>query len=163
MTQRLKPGTVSWPTIAAWAVDFPTRDPRRFICVVQQGDGNFQVLRTESPEDCENKSGTSLFQSGFSLEQPSEKYYTRLQRDGNLITRTTDRKKTVWKTCSAQANADDEFSLVLNEDETLSILSSDGSEIWNSETDETCYIDRPLVLMSSASGGRNIHRAPQPA
>ena len=133
-----------------------------FICVIQQGDGNFRVLRSQNPGDCENKVGNSIFKSGFSLKQPNgETYYTRLQRDGNLLTQTSDRKKTVWKTCSNQPNTNDEYALVLNADDSLSILTSDGNEIWNSETDEPCNVDRPLVLMSSASGGRNIveHRS----
>ena len=128
----------------------------RLICIVQQNDGNFRVLRVEDPGDCEDNSGTLIFDSGFSLKLPSnEKYYTRLQRDGNLVTRKSDSRKVVWKTCSAQGGMNDEVSLVLNENNSLSILSSIGDEIWNSEIDKSCYIGRPLILMTTAPGGQN--------
>lgn len=127
----------------------------RLICLVQQGDGNFKVLRTDTVEDCQANIGRRVWSSGFQLDLPSAQYYTRMQRDGNLITRMINPRKTVWKTCSQQLGVDNAFSLVYNADETISILSSIGDEIWNSERDESCFIDRPLVLMSSAPGGQN--------
>jgi len=79
------------------------------------------------------------------------KYFTKLQPDGNLLTQEIDSGTAVWKTCSEQGNVSEDFWLVLNADDTLSILNKNGSTIWNSAADETCFYcyNRPLVLTSS--------------
>jgi hypothetical protein len=65
-------------------------------------------------------------------------------------------KNGFWQTCSAQGDVSDDFSLVLNEDNMLSILNPEWGEIWSSATDETCCVDcSMLVLLSSAPDGHD--------
>lgn len=122
-----------------------------FICLFQQGDGNIRILRSNSQDDCNNNVGTLIYHSGFSLEldNSNETYYTRLQHNGQLITRTTVSDKGVWKTHSSQGDVTEEFWLVLNEDDTLSILDANDTTIWNSATGKTRVYDRPLALMET--------------
>jgi len=135
-----------------WTAGYdPTTDT--FICLVQQADGNFRVLRSSTQEDCDKNKGDLVYHSRFSMPKlPNNEqyeYFTKLQRDGNLLTRKKDSGTAVWKTCSQQGNVSEDFWLVLNADETLSILNKNKSIIWNSAVDETCFYNRPLVLMSS--------------
>lgn len=120
------------------------------ICLFQQGDGNFRVLRSASHDDCSNNLGDLIYHSGFSLPYDiSDTYYTKLQVDGNLITRKETSNDWVWKSHSGQGDIDENFRLVLNADDTLSILDENEGTIWNSVTHETRTYKRPLVLMRS--------------
>ena len=84
--------------------------------------------------------GKVIFRSGYSLNLPNkEKYFTKLQRDGNLITFTSQSEEWVWKTCSSQGSVSQDFFLVVDKDDTLSIINKAGKRIWNSAFDETCF------------------------
>lgn len=124
-----------------------------YICLYLQGDGNFRVLRSDSQEDCNDNIGEFMYHSGFSLPLPGspESYYTRMQHNGQLITRQRLSNKAVWKTDSKQ-NTKEKFSLVLNQNDTLSILDQNGTEIWNSANGKTSVYDRPLTLMRTYPG-----------
>ena len=114
-------------------------DADTFICLFLQGDGNLRILRVDSPEDCENNTGDLLYHSGFSLPLNDETYYTRLQQDGNMVTRKTDSNQWVWKTDSSQGRqVVESFWLVLNCDDSISIIN------------ERC--DRCLEFQSRYSG-----------
>jgi outer membrane protein assembly factor BamB len=110
------------------------------VCLVQQGDGNFRVVRASG---CGSNAGTLLFHSELSKELANgETYFTVLQRDGNLVTRKEFSGDWAWSSCSSQGDIPqdwDEYVLVLLDDNSLSILSStSGETIWNSMSDPSC-------------------------
>lgn len=126
----------------------PEPDSTTFICLVQEIDGNFRVLRSLSESSCDNNEGQVLYESSIHLPlaDPYE-YFTRMQWNGNLFTRkydtTSERGEKgnigVWKTISPEAFDHKAFALVLNEDDTLSIVLENTTTIWNSATGEVCY------------------------
>lgn len=123
----------------------PERDSDTFICLVQEIDGNFCVRRSLSAEDCQNEVGDIIYESGIHLPLSDEtyEYFTRMQWSGNLFTRKFDNEREsgsigVWKTISPQWFDHKAFALVLNDDDTLSILFENTTSIWNSATGETC-------------------------
>lgn len=120
----------------------------KYICLFQQGDGNFRVLRSATIQDCEDNVGTLLYHSDFSVPG-SGPYFTSMQVDGNLITRKQVNEQWVWKTHSSQGMIEERFCLVLNADGTLSILDENDNTIWNSEMDEVRFFNRPLRLMTT--------------
>lgn len=124
-----------------------------YICLFQQGDGNFRVLRSATTNSCENNQGELIYHSQFSLVLgKNEMYFTSMQVDGNLLTRKASSLDYVWKTRSSQGDIVESFRLVLNKDDTLSILDGNDTTIWNSATDETRYFNRPLSLMTTLPG-----------
>lgn len=94
-------------------------------------------------DDCENNTGSLIFHSDLVYTLPNnEKYWTHLQRDGNLVTRRELSKKWEWATCSGQgAEVFEEFSLVLTSNDTLQIVDESGMIIWDSVLDESCFKD----------------------
>ena len=127
----------------------PEPDADTLICLFVQGDANFRILRVDSQEDCENNIGDLLYHSGFSLLTSNETYYTRLQQDGNIVTRKTGSNQWVWKTDSSQGEVVESFWLVLNCNDSVSIVNEDGTDIWNSNRDTPEVFNRPLTLMKS--------------
>lgn len=91
--------------------------------------------------NCGNNEGTLIYHSGLvQTLRNNEKYWTHLQRDGNLVTRREVSKRWEWATCSGQGqDAKEDFSLVLTASDTLAILSEDGTQIWESSNDATCF------------------------
>lgn len=127
----------------------PEGNTGNVICLFQQGDGNFRILRSASSTDCQNNVGILIFHSGFSCEN-GEEYFTKLQVDGNLVTRkVVNEDHWVWKSDSSQGEIVKYFRLVLNADDTLSILDKNGTQIWNSGVDDTVFWNRPLTLMTT--------------
>lgn len=125
----------------------PEPNSDTFICLVQEIDGNFRVLRSLSQADCENSNGDVLYESGvhLPLSDPTyEEYFTRMQWSGNLFTRkfvTAEGEKGsigVWKTISPEWYDHKAFTLVLNNDDTLSILFENTTSIWDSPMGATC-------------------------
>mmetsp|Transcript_20391 Transcript_20391/g.36993 ORF Transcript_20391/g.36993 Transcript_20391/m.36993 type:complete len:336 (+) Transcript_20391:248-1255(+) len=134
-----------------------------FICLIQQETGNFRILRSLSPVDCNMNVGTLIYQSGVHIPIPQgQQYYTRMQWNGNLYTRTyagdNENDSTgVWKTVSPENYDHKPFYLVLNQDDRLDIQDENSTSIWNSwngesciTTDtwgESCGLHRPLALL----------------
>ena len=135
------------------------------ICLFQQVNGNFRILRSLSPADCNKNVGTLLYQSGVRIPVPSgQQYFTRMQWNGNLYTRTyvgddENDSKGVWKTVSPENYDHKPFFLVLNDDDSLDILDENDTSIWNSVNGETCIatdtwgescgIHRPMPLLKT--------------
>lgn len=128
-------------------------DHRRdsFICLFQQGDGNFRILRSPSVSACHKNAGKLLFHSGFHQEYSgfnNGRFYTLLQGDGNLITRSWWNREWIWKSCSnGEAGR---YSLVLHSDDSLSIVDASGRKIWE-PANEGCVAPTrdPIVLMAT--------------
>ena len=134
-------------------------DPQQtdtYICLFQQGDGNLRILRSSSVEECNNNSGDLIYHTNFSRDlagPDGHRYFTQLQRDGNLVTRKVSSLEWVWSTCSESQIGD--YSLVLNPDDTLSIFDENGQKTWDSSANvESCVAPSrdPIVLLQATDG-----------
>ena len=119
-----------------------------FVCLIQQADGNFRVVRGD---DCRNNQGDLVYDTGlvYPLPHNGEKYWTMLQRDGNLVTRREVSKKWAWKSCSSQGpDVHEVFELVLTANDTLAIVDKNGIVIWESSRDEACFAEPNKMIGS---------------
>lgn len=124
----------------------PEPNSDTFICLFQEIDGNLHVLRSLSKAGCDNNDGDVLYESGVHLPLADEtyEYFTRMQWSGNLFTQkfVTDSGEKgsigVWKTIAPQWYDHKAFTLVLNDDDTLSIMLENTTSIWDSPSGESC-------------------------
>ena len=135
-----------------WPAVIPSGDD--VVCVLQQLDGNLRVIHSATKEDCLESKGRVIFDSKYSLDlYGDDSYVTKLQRDGNLVTRKVSTMETVWSTCNTGEGNIAEYSLVLNSDDTISIVDENERVYWKSDEDPVCpEALRELVLLRSADG-----------